>query len=280
MSSLADKTIEEASRYIKLSMNAGYSGGLLQSIDPAIAFLSSVILLAATISTRNIISLLILFSLSISLALLSNIPVRDYLVRVLVFIPIFTAIIAIPSIFSQVTPGETVASVTLGTIALQITREGLINAATFVFRVSVAVSFPVLLVMCKDWDDVVDGMASLKIPSIVVEILSMTYRYIITMIDTAMEMLLSRKSRLVGRESFKDSWKWGGELLGALFMKSARTSTEVFMSMVSRGFSGEIGGGDPEISLSRRDITFLVVTFMIVASLILGEVFLWGKFSL
>jgi len=270
MTSFIDKTVEEALEYTRRSLiSVSRENGLLQSIDPSISFLSSVALLITTVTCKDVKTLALLFLVSVSLAVLSRVPLKEYFSRVFFFIPLFTLIVALPSIFSPITPGRNLFTV-WASANIYISEEGVLHALIFVFRVTVAVSFPVLLVLCLGWDSVVDGMAGIGVPAIMVEILAMTYRYAVTMMNTAIEMLLSKKSRIAGDESFLRSWKWSGELLGALFMKTNRMCSDIFMAMVSRGFSGEIKM-NRKPKFRGRDAVFLLIVISLCVLVIMGE---------
>ena len=75
---------------------------------------------------------------------------------------------------------------------------------------------------------------------ILVAILGMTYRYIFVILQTALEMLESRKSRTVGVLPPADGRRLAASSVGVLLSKSVALSSDVHMAMLSRGFRGEI----------------------------------------
>jgi energy-coupling factor transporter transmembrane protein EcfT len=68
----------------------------------------------------------------------------------------------------------------------------------------------------------------------------MTFRYIFLLVQTAQDMLLSRRSRIVGRMDGMDSRRLLSSTAGVLLGKSVQMSDDVYQAMTSRGFRGEI----------------------------------------
>lgn len=256
MTKFTSKTLSEIVGYIRDAVfseeYANYSG-LLQRIDTRIKFIVFLLLISSVIFARGIHTLLVFFLLSLILASLSRIPLRFYLPRVLVFIPVFTGIIAIPYIFNIFQPHDGTALIVLHefhrTIDLpllrpfsriEITKEGVFWASVFLTRVTASVSFAILLMITTKWSDLVKALHTLRFPKVFVLIMSMAYRYIFLLLDLISNMLLSRKSRTVGREPAVKSWKLNAGIIGALFIKSYEMSENVYLAMLSRGFDGAV----------------------------------------
>ena len=254
MSRFADRTLAEIAQRIKdtvFSEQYAITKGFLQGIDPKVKFISFMILIVTTISAHSIYTISILFAAALLLASLSQIPIRFYMLRVLIFIPLFTGIIALPYIFNIFQPNAGTPLVVLhdfhhvidlplltpfSTIA--ITKEGVLWSSTFLVRVTTAVSFAILLMLTTRWSDILNALGALRFPRIFVLIMGMAYRYIFLLLDLVVKMLLSRKSRTVGSISSVRSWKLNADIIGALFLKSYDMSEDVYLAMLSRGFDG------------------------------------------
>jgi cobalt/nickel transport system permease protein len=78
------------------------------------------------------------------------------------------------------------------------------------------------------------------IPPGVLFVLSLTYRYINVLLTAALDMMLARKSRTVGRQSAGAARSGVGIIAGNLMVKSITLSGEVRDAMVSRGYTGKI----------------------------------------
>ena len=264
MSRFIDKTLAEIVEYTKdaiFSERYARRKGFLQGIEPAIKFISFMILIIATIFARHLHTIAIFFALSLILASVSLIPLRFYLPRILFFIPLFTGIIALPYIFNIFQPYEGTPLVVLYDFhhlinipllrpfsRIEITREGVLWASIFLARVTTAVSFAILLMLSTRWSDLVGALERLRFPRVFTMIMSMTYRYIFLLLDIVAKMLFSRKSRTVGRESSISSWKLNAGIVGALFLKSYDMSEALYLAMLSRGFNGTVSSkhSDPD----------------------------------
>ena len=80
----------------------------------------------------------------------------------------------------------------------------------------------------------------LRVPVVVVVVLGMSYRYIFLLIDSARDMLESRRSRMVGRLPGPDRRRLAAASVGVLMSKTMQLSGDVYSAMLSRGFSGEV----------------------------------------
>ena len=119
--------------------------GFLQSLDPRIKTISFLIFLLTIVSLKGIAFIWCLYALCLFLTCISRIPIGFFLIRTWVFIPLFSLCIAIPALFSFVTPGTAIGSFYFFGSSLVITKQGLDGATLFVARTITSVSFVVLL---------------------------------------------------------------------------------------------------------------------------------------
>ena len=66
-------------------------------------------------------------------------------------------------------------------------------------RAETAATLSVLIVLCTPWNNVLKALRVLRLPTVLVVILGMTYRYIFLLLRTAHDMFESRRSRMVGQ---------------------------------------------------------------------------------
>jgi cobalt/nickel transport system permease protein len=208
--------------------------GLLQRLDPRIKVVSFVLFIILAGLARNIWILAVIFALILIICLFSKISLTFFLKRVLLFIPVFTALIALPALF--ITPGE--ALVSYGRIT--ITSQGTYSAGLLLMRVTDSLSFGVLLILTTPWTNILAALRWFRLPSIIVDILGMTYRYIFLFLHTTNSMFLARRSRTIGTFTAKENRRWLIRALGTTLSKSLHLSEEVYLAMISRGYQGEI----------------------------------------
>ncbi|UCF05471.1 MAG: cobalt ECF transporter T component CbiQ [bacterium] len=203
--------------------------GLLQPIDARIKIvLTFLVILGCSLTTRLSVLVSCYVAASI-LAAFSGIGFTDFTKRVWFFIPLFSGLIAVPALF--LTPGIPIAS--WGSIA--ITRQGAVTALFLLLRVSTSISFTVLLILTTTWNGVIDAFVRMKLPAVFVSLLAITYRYLLLLIRTVLELFLARKSRVIGVVTHRHDLRFVSRSVGYLFMKSLHLADGVQMAMTSRG---------------------------------------------
>ncbi len=211
--------------------NIARKKGLLQIMDPRLKIISTILLLVAVNLSHNLLVILVLYLGMLVLAAFSKVPLGFFIKRVWVFIPFFTAIIALPAIF--ITPGPVWIHLPMG---LVITQTGVNTAVFLLLRVGSSVSLGVLLILTTPWNSVLKALGVLHIPDVLILVLGMTYRYIHLLLNLTNGMLLSRKSRILRHPSGAEERRLLGATTGVLLGKSLQISSEVYLSMESRGF--------------------------------------------
>ncbi len=264
--------------------------GFLQSLNPRIKFIAFLCLLVSVVCVRSLQVILFFLLFSLLLVYFSKIPFKFYLTRVLIFIPIFTGIVAFPSIFNIFQQNKGRPLIVLYNFGytvnfpflkpfstIEITEEGVYWALTFVLRVTVSVSLTVLLILTTKWPSLLSSLSSIRTPETFIFILHMTYRYIFLLATLVSNMLFSRKSRIVGKETAIKSWKLNANIIGALFLKSHDMSENIYLAMLSRGFNGQVSRS--MINVKERQMKegniksylFLIATVIFCAIILLKE---------
>ncbi len=234
--------------------------GLLQKADPRVKLLSLLLLVAVVVSLDSLPPVLFFYMVPLIFALLSHIRVLDFVKRVWFFIPIFTGLISIPSIF--MIPGKTVFSLPL--VGWSASWEGLIWATIFTLRVAAAVSYAVLFTMTTRWNDLVSALASLRVPGTVITITTLAYRYIFLLAKLLLDSMHARRSRLAGNLGLVEGWKEAGKHIGATFIKANSLGEEVYYAMLARGYSNEyINSGG--LRIKKTDYVLVAFTLILLA---------------
>jgi cobalt/nickel transport system permease protein len=189
-----------------------------------------------------------------------------FLKRILVFIPIFTALIAIPALF--ITPGDPLVT-SAGNVI--ITEQGARTAGLLILRVTDSLSFGILLILTTRWANILASLRWFRMPALFVTILGMTYHYIFLLLHSVNSMFLARRSRTLGSLSGGENRRWLGQALATTLAKSHHLSEEVYLAMLSRGYKDD-GIVLNNFSLKRRD--FLWATFAVAVATLL----IWSNY--
>lgn len=265
MQSFLEKTLRNISETLERTLffaQTSQKPGWLQNIDPRIKLLCGVLMLITISLVTRLTTLFLIYILLVGVALSTQISAELFIKRVWLFLPFFTAIIAIPAIFNLVTPGSTL--VTLinwqnPRVFLSITRPGIIVAATLLIRVAASVSTVLLVILTTPWSEVLKSLQILGIPTVFVSILGMTQRYIYVFLHTVNNMFLARKSRVVGKIAVSQNRVWIASTISSLFGKSFYFSEAVYQSMISRGFHDNIKTLST-YQVTGRDWVLLIIT--------------------
>jgi cobalt/nickel transport system permease protein len=240
--------------------------GLLQSLDSRVKLVTLILFIVIIGLANNLAVLAIIFGLILIFTLLSKISLGFFLKRVLLFIPVFTLVIAIPALF--ITPGSPL--LTIGNKVI-ITIQAARTASLLFLRVTDSLSFGVLLILTTPWTKILMALRWFHLPAIIVDILGMTYRYIFLLLHTTNTMFLARRSRTVNSHSGSEKWLWLSRTLTTTLSKSQHLSEEVYLAMLSRGYRGDMRFLF-DFRLNRRD--YLWMAFVLVAAAIL----LWSNY--
>jgi cobalt/nickel transport system permease protein len=213
--------------------------GLLQSLDPRIKTLTILLLVVMALFIKSIPVLAGVYGLCLLLVGLSRIDLFFFLKRTWVFIPLFALFIAVPALFSLVTPGEALFSFKFVAWKLTITRQGLAGAALFVARVLVSVSFVVLLGLTTRHFTLLKVLRLFRIPQVFVTTTGMCYRYIYLLVEIIENTHTAIKSRVGTRLHYQKGQRLVAWNMAALWMRSYRLNEAVYQAMLSRGYRGE-----------------------------------------
>ena len=250
-------------------------GGLLQSIDPRAKVLTFGLFIIAVSLFKNIFLICGVYLLTIILAYFSKIGLRFFMIRVWLFIPLFSGIIAIPALFNIFVPGEPVIELikfdsekVFGPFhiprTIYITRQGIMSASTFVMRVAASVSLVVLLVLTTKWPHILKALTVYRIPRFFTFILGMTYRYIHLLLRQIEDVYLARKSRIIGYENSRSERKWVATQIKFVLKRSLKISEDVYTAMISRGLIHEIKVID-SFKFRPVDYVWIILSIVIIS---------------
>ncbi len=268
----AEETIKALSRYVLRLLSPGASEGLITP-SPAALLTCSTLLIIYSVLVKPITTLAFLALIGPILSKAIGIELREFLYHEYTFIPLFTALIALPSIFGFVTPGKALTGFSFFGLYITITLEGVKAAVTLWLRVLSATSYLVVVTLKYGVSDLMDALSALKIPSLLVDIINLMIRYSSTLARSMIAMIDGRRARKVGRERMMYSWKRWGEAIGALYLHAARLSEETYLAMKARGYGYSPVAEQRKFSLRVGDIVLALITIMLmVAGVIIGSV--------
>lgn len=234
----------------------------IHKLDPRckiVCFLLYILFVVLNAPT-NISRFFLYFMVILSVVFLSRLPIVYVLKRSLVVIP-FVILVAIFIPFlkeNQVSGGYNLS--------------GTYNKLTIFWNILIksylAVLSMIVLSSTTKFSMLLKGLEMLKVPKILIMILSFMYRYIFVLIDEAERLERARNIRYFGGHYFRQI-KIFANIIGLLFIRAYERGERVYQSMVARGFDGEIRTLS-NLKFKKVDILFSVIFISILVILKFG----------
>ena len=122
---------------------------------------------------------------------------------------------------------------------LELYRDGLLAGTSIVVKGTLGVLAAVILSTTTTAREILRGLETLKLPTIMVQIASFMLRYINVISDEMERMKVARESRGFIATGIKH-WKVIATSAAALFIRSYERGERVHLAMLSRGFDGNL----------------------------------------
>ncbi|WP_287152718.1 cobalt ECF transporter T component CbiQ [Candidatus Solincola tengchongensis] len=200
--------------------------------------------------------------LEAALIVLSRLPWKHVLKRLLVVLPFIMVVAAFIPFFSK---GG--GSYNLGPV--RISGHGLLILWNVAAKSTVSVLAVIILSSTTPFSDLLGAMEKMRVPRLFTSLLSFTYRYIFVLVDEAQRMRRARDSR-----GWSGKWLWQakvvGHMIAALFLRSYERGERVYAAMLARGYGG--GGVRTfyayELGILEAGFAALVALFPLAARLL------------
>ena len=152
----------------------------------------------------------------------------------------------------------------------RLSEPGLWAGWNILVKATIGVMMSLVLSSTTPQRELLVGLEKLKIPKLLVQIMSFMIRYTVVVTEELKRMAIARESRCFEAKGLK---QWGvlARSGGALFIRSYERGERVHMAMLSRGYSGQLPIVSSQVS-SRQDLiyaTLLPLTAVLV-------VLIWG----
>lgn len=168
--------------------------------------------------------------LLLGVAALARIPLRTIVVRLGIEIPFVLFAFLMP--FVSPGPYVEVAGLTLS-------QPGLVAAGAILAKATLGVVASILLAATTSAQDLLTGLARLRMPELILAIASFMLRYVEVVSDELHRMSVARASRGFEARGPR-AWPVLATAAGALFLRSYERGERVHLAMLSRGYEGRM----------------------------------------
>ncbi len=209
----------------------------IHQLDPRTKFITTLLLILSVALTppSQWLAFAIFFALIATLLLFSRVPIFFVLKRSLVIMP-FVVLIAIFIPFFK--EGEVAGSYNIWLWQVKVTYSGLQVLTNIVIKAWLSILSLIWLTSTTKLTNLLHGLEQLRMPRVMVMILSFMYRYLFVLVDETMRMKQARDSRNFGGGRLRQI-RTIGNMVGTLFIRSYERGERVYAAMVARGFDGQ-----------------------------------------
>ncbi|WKY44130.1 cobalt ECF transporter T component CbiQ [Eubacteriaceae bacterium ES2] len=211
----------------------------LRSWNPAFKVVFSVALLLICIILNNpYVSLMVLLATGYLTMLKGGLAVREYfsmLMIPLTFILLGTITIAVDFSWQPVN----VYSFHLGFFYVNTSPEKIIEMFLMILKVFAAVSALLMLSLTTPSSEIISVMQKAHVPSLIIELMNLIYRYIFILMDVFIKMRNSASSR-EGYCDYRTSIRTFGGIVGNMLIVSMKKASAYYTAMEARCYDGEL----------------------------------------
>jgi cobalt/nickel transport system permease protein len=254
---------------------------LIHRLDPRVKF----VLTLAFILTTALTPMgawpvyILLFSMVLSVEMLSELGVGYVLKRALLALPFVLA--ALPVLVTV--RGAPVLIAPIGSWTLTVTQEGVERFASIAVKSWLSVQMAIVLASSTPFPDLLVAMRAVKIPRLLVAIVGLAWRYLFVMADEALRLMRAREARS-GHPARPGARAGGGVvwrarvtggMAGNLFLRSFERADRIYAAMLSRGYDGEVRTL-PLSPVTPGQVIVLAIGLAAFALLIIGGYLFWS----
>ncbi len=240
---------------------------LIHRLDPRVKVVVTVLFIISNVLLPDgaWLAFLLAWGLILWICALARISWGFVFKRSLLALPF--ALAAVTVIFTL--PGQTVFTLTLGSWQFTATDAGLVRFSSILIRSWLSIQAAILLTATTSFPDLMHALRHLRVPQMLVAVVSFTYRYLFVLTDEVMRLLRAREARSArlaeggGGGSLLWRAQVAGNMAGQLFLRSYERSDRVYNAMLARGYTGHFYTLNPH-AMQGKDWTFGVLAVVIL----------------
>jgi cobalt/nickel transport system permease protein len=184
-------------------------------------------------------------------------------------LPLGFILVSVLTMAITTVPGDgagALVSLPVGPWRLGVLPESLAQVAR-VFSVSLAsVGATMFLALTTPMVDICDQLRRWRVPALFVELMTLVYRFIFVLIETAQAMHVAQEARL-GYSTAGRSLKSVGMLVSNLYLRSNARASALFTALTARGYTGDLTVLREEPVWSRRNLLLIGMAELVLVLL-------------
>lgn len=247
-----------------------YTHSFLESLDPRTKIISFLAIILCMILTpiTHLKDFGLYFLLILSISFLTRITPRQILKRMCILVP-FVLFMAMFVPF--VKEGQVCWSLKIGYWKLDVTYEGAWTFLSIIIKSSLSILLLVIASSTTTFPEFLKGLDLLRLPRLLVMLMSFMYRYIFVLLDEARRLMRARSLRYFGSR-YIDQFRVLGYMIGVLFIRTFERAERIYSAMILRGFNGEMRS-IKHFRLSYVDFLFLAGIIVSLLCIVSGLIY-------
>ena len=211
----------------------------LRYVNPTEKVLYCLLTLVLLIASRSVVMAIVILSLNYYLNVFKG-GLNGKRYRVLLPWPLSFLIFGTIALFVNISKTTLdLYAIPIGSYFLTGSKIGMWKGFQLIMTAMASVSSLYFLSLNTTMPDIISVLKKWKLPKIFVELMMLIYRFIFILLNVAMNITTSQKSRL-GYKNYRTSIKSFAGMLSALFINSLKRSGNLFDAMEARGYDGEL----------------------------------------
>jgi len=216
---------------------------LIHRLDPRVKVILTVtfILTVSLTPFGAFGSYVMLFALLMATAVSAHMAPTYLLKRSIIALPFALAAITLPF----TVPGDTLATVPIFG-GITISQAGTIRFVSILIKSWLSVQMAIILVTVTPFPAVLWALRALRLPSPLIAIVSLMYRYLFVLYEEATRLLRARAARSATVDGVRSGgsivWRGqvAGRMAGSLMLRSFERSERIYNAMLARGYKGQL----------------------------------------
>jgi cobalt/nickel transport system permease protein len=233
----------------------------IHNLAPETKILSVFLFVLVVVATpiQNYYAYICFVLIILALTRLAQIPYRTLFLRSLIEVPFVLFAVLMPFFGT----GEKI-----DFLGVNLYQAGLLAGASIIAKGTIGVFMAIILSATTSARSILEGLARLKIPAVILGIASFMIRYLNVVNDELIRMRIARESRGFQAKGLR-SWKVLSQTLGALFIRSYERGERVYLAMLSRGFQGKMPD-DNDVRETQLRLAFVLPGIALGTSIVTG----------
>ncbi|MEH7012532.1 cobalt ECF transporter T component CbiQ [Neobacillus niacini] len=241
-----------------------YTSGL-KDVHPVEKVSFALIFLFFTILSKNISVACFTFTvMSIGVLFKAKIPFIAYLK--LLFVPFVFLMTSLVAILFSIAPIyqedlDVLWMAEIGLWQIYINSYSIQQSYELATTILASVSCLYFLVLSTPLNQFIWVLKKVKFPTVFVELMGITYRFIFVLLEKMNEIYIAQSSRL-GYQNYRSWFSSVAQLIVSLFVKSMRSAKELQITIDSRGGDEHLYDVDLSMGYNRGHFVFIFISFV------------------